>query len=45
VVGGSYTTHGKDEKVIQNFWWNKPVGKRPLGRSMRIWEDNNKRDL
>jgi hypothetical protein len=26
-------------------WWGKPEGKRPLGRSIRRWEDNIKMDL
>jgi hypothetical protein len=29
--GGACSTHGKDEKFIQNFI-EKPEGKRPLGR-------------
>jgi len=30
--------------VIKNawFWWEKPEGKRPLGRPRRRWEDNIK---
>jgi hypothetical protein len=27
------------------FWWEKPEGKRPLGRPRRRWEDNIKMDL
>jgi hypothetical protein len=31
--------HGKDEKCIQNFGWEKSGGKRPLGRPSCRWED------
>ena len=27
------------------FWWEKPDGKRQLGRPMRRWEDNMKMNL
>ena len=27
------------------FWWEKPEGKRPLGRPRLRWEDNIKMDL
>jgi hypothetical protein len=42
--GGSCSTHGRDEKCIQNFF-GKPEGKRPFGRSRRRWEDNVRMDL
>jgi len=38
-MGGACNTHGRDEKCIHNFN-RKHCGKRPLGRSWRIWEDN-----
>jgi hypothetical protein len=31
--------------VHTGFWVGKPVGKRPLGRPRRRWEDNIKIDL
>jgi hypothetical protein len=27
------------------FWWEKPEGKRPLGRPRLRWEDNIRMDL
>jgi hypothetical protein len=30
-MGGEYSTHGRDEKCIQNLG-RKPEGKRPLGK-------------
>jgi hypothetical protein len=26
--------------MYTGFWWEKPEGKRPLGRPKRKWEDN-----
>jgi hypothetical protein len=31
--------------MYTEFWWGKPEGKRPLGRSRRRWENNIKTDL
>jgi hypothetical protein len=38
-ICGSCSTHGKDEKCIQNFG-RKPERKRPFGIPRRRWEDN-----
>jgi hypothetical protein len=27
------------------YWWRKPEGKRPLGKSRHRWRENNKMDL
>jgi len=32
-------------ELCTGFWWEKSVGKRPLGRPRRRWEDNMKMDL
>ena len=32
-------------KGCTGLWWEKPEGKRPLGRPRRRWEDNIKIDL
>jgi hypothetical protein len=32
-------------EVHTGIWWGEPVGKRPLGRTRRGWEDNIKMDL
>jgi hypothetical protein len=34
-----------ERRSIYRFWVGKPEGKIPLGRPMRIWEDNIKMDL
>jgi hypothetical protein len=31
--------------MFTDFWFGRPEGKRPLGRSRRRWEDNIKMDL
>jgi hypothetical protein len=30
---------------LYKVWVRKPEGKRPLGRPLRKWEDNSKKDL
>jgi hypothetical protein len=30
---------------VYRFWWEKPEGKRPMGRTKHRWEDNIKVDL
>jgi hypothetical protein len=40
----SCSTHGKKRNVYRVLLY-KSEGKRPQGRSRRIWEDNIKRDL
>jgi hypothetical protein len=42
--GGACSTHGGDEKCIQNLV-GKHEGKSPLGRPGYRWEDNIKMDL
>jgi len=42
--GGACSTYGGEERYIQCFV-GKPEGKRPLGRSRHMWEDNIKMDL
>ena len=32
-------------EAYTGFWWEKPEGKRPLGRSRRKWVDNIRMDL
>jgi len=32
-------------EVYTGFWWGKLMGKRPLGRPRRRWENNIKMDL
>jgi hypothetical protein len=32
-------------EAYKGFWWEKPEGKRPLGRPKRRWEDKSKMDL
>jgi len=41
-----YTVHiwGRGE-MHTGFWWGKPMGKRPLGRTRCTWEDDIKMDL
>jgi hypothetical protein len=29
-------------QVHRGFWWGKPDGKKPLGKTLRRWEDNIK---
>jgi hypothetical protein len=36
-MGGARSTHGRDEKCIQNLG-RKPEGKRPLGRPRHRWK-------
>jgi hypothetical protein len=43
-VGGTRGTHGGGERCLLGFGW-EAVGKRPLGRPRRKWEDNIKLDL
>jgi hypothetical protein len=43
-VGGTCGTHGRGEKSVQGFG-GKDVGKRPLGRPRRRWEDGISMDL
>jgi hypothetical protein len=43
-VGGTCSTHGRDEKCIQYLGW-KTEGKRLLGRPKRRWKDNIRVDL
>jgi hypothetical protein len=38
-MGGACSTHGSDEKYVQNFD-RKLEGKRPLGRTKLRWEDD-----
>jgi len=38
-MGGTCSTHGRDEKCTQYFGW-KTEGKRPLGTRRHRWEDN-----
>jgi hypothetical protein len=38
MVGGTCGTHGRGEKIIQEFG-GKAKGKRPLGRLRRRWEN------
>jgi len=40
-MGGACSAYGGDERVL--VW--KPVGKRPLGRPRRRWDDNIKMAL
>jgi hypothetical protein len=42
-MGGTCSTHGRDEKLIQYFV-EKPEEKRPF-RTTRRWENNIKMDL
>jgi hypothetical protein len=43
-MGGVWSTHGSDEKYIQDLV-RKPESKRPFGRPGRRWEDNIKMKL
>jgi hypothetical protein len=43
-MGGTCSTYGGEKRNIQGSV-GKHEGKRPLGRPMRIWEDNIKMDL
>jgi len=43
-MSGECTTQAGRRGVLRVLVW-KPVGKRPLGRSRRRWEDNIKMDL
>jgi len=43
-MGGARSTHGRDEKCIQNLG-RKPEGKRPLGRPRHSWQYNIRMDL
>ena len=43
-MGGARSTHG-ERTGIYRVLAKKPVGKRPLGRPRRRWEDNIKMDL
>jgi len=44
-MGGACSTYGGEERCMQGLWWEKPNGKRPLGRSGHRWEDSIKMDL
>jgi len=35
----------REQRRLRVFLVGKPVGKRPLGRPRRRWEDNNEMDL
>jgi hypothetical protein len=43
-VGGACGTHGRGEKSVQGLV-GKPVGKRPLSRPRRRWQDGIRTDL
>jgi hypothetical protein len=43
-VGGACSTYLAQERCLQGFG-GRPEGKRPLGRSKLIWEDDIKMDL
>jgi len=43
-MGRACSTHGRDEKCIQNFGWVTD-GRRLLRRPGRTWEDNIRMDL
>ena len=43
-MGGACSTYVGEGRCIQVLV-GKPEGKRPLGRLMRRWEENNKMDL
>jgi hypothetical protein len=43
-MGGACNKCGEKGDVYRVLVW-KPEGKRPLGRTTRIWEDNIKIDL
>jgi hypothetical protein len=42
-MDGAYSTHGRDDKYVQNI--GKPEEKRPLRRRRRGWKDNIKVDV
>jgi hypothetical protein len=44
MMGRAYRAQGRDE-TCNNTLVGKPVGKEPLGRPRRRWEDNIKMDL
>jgi hypothetical protein len=41
-MGGACGAHGGGERGAYNILVGRPQGRRPLGRHMRRWEDNNK---
>jgi hypothetical protein len=43
-VGGACSTHERGEKIGQDLI-GKPEGKRPLGRSMRRWDQMDLREV
>jgi len=43
-MGGASSAYGGGERCVQGFG-GKPVGRRPLGRPRRRWEDNIRMDL
>jgi len=43
-MGGACSTYGENRSVY-TVLVGEPVGKRPLGRPRRRWEDNIKMDL
>jgi len=44
-MGGAGSTYWGEEMCFTGFWWEKPEGQRPLGRSRCRWEDNIRMDL
>jgi len=38
-MGGACSMYGGEERRIQ-YVWEKPEGKRPLGKTRHRWEDN-----
>jgi len=44
-MGGACSAYGGVERRVQGFWWGKPEGKRPLGKTRRRRHDNVKIDL
>jgi hypothetical protein len=40
-----WARHVAREEAYTGFWWEKPEGKRPLGRPRLRWEDNIKINL
>jgi hypothetical protein len=43
-MGNPCSTHGRNEKCVQNFV-AKPEWRRTLGRPKRRWEENIRKDL
>ena len=43
-MGGACSAYGGEEMRIQSFG-GETEGKRPFGRTRRMWEDNSKMDL